>query len=65
MSEILPQSQIDSLLNELYSGEIDSDSIESKKDKKVKEYDFKNPKKVTKEELKVLTGIYDGFARHL
>lgn len=65
MSEILPQSQIDSLLNELYSGEIDSDSIESKKDKKVKEYDFKNPKKVTKEELKVLKGIYDNFARHL
>lgn len=65
MPEILSQSQIDSLLSELTSGMVSYDDIETKNTKKVKEYDFKSPKKFTKEQLKLLNGVYEIFSRHL
>jgi flagellar motor switch protein FliM len=64
MPEILSQSQIDNLLNELSSSDANCD-IPIKKEKKIKDYDFKSPKKFSKEQLKILTSIYDNFARHL
>lgn len=64
MAEILSQSQIDDLLNNLNSGEIDIKEIEShSKEKKIKEYDFRSPKKVTKETIKLLNGIYESYCR--
>ncbi|HHU17487.1 MAG TPA: flagellar motor switch protein FliM [Clostridiales bacterium] len=67
MSEILSQSQIDNLLNSLTSGnkDIKTDITEKKKDKKVKEYDFRNPKLFTREQLKLLYSIYENYARIL
>jgi len=41
------------------------DEIETKSAKKVKEYDFKSPKKFTKEQLKLLNSVYEVFSRHL
>lgn len=66
MPEILTQDQIDHLIDAISDVETDNEPVNSKKyDKKVKEYDFRNPKKFAKEELKLLEGIYDNFARHL
>ncbi len=64
MAEILSQSQIDALLNNLISGESKVESIEKEEgDGKVKLYDFSSPKKVTRENLKMLSGIYESYAR--
>lgn len=66
MAEVLSQSQIDDLLNNLNSGEIDIQEIEShSKEKKVKEYDFRSPKKITKETVNLLTGIYESYCRNI
>jgi flagellar motor switch protein FliM len=64
MAEILSQSQIDELLNNLSSGDVDIKEIETN-EKKVKEYDFRSPKKITKETIKLLKGIYEGYCRIL
>lgn len=66
MAEILSQSQIDELLNNLNSGEVDIKEIESQsKEKKIKEYDFRSPKKITKETIKLLSGIYESYCRNI
>lgn len=64
MAEILSQSQIDELLNNLSSGDVDIKEIEVN-EKKVKEYDFRSPKKITKETIKLLKGIYENYCRML
>ncbi|MCM1335266.1 MAG: flagellar motor switch protein FliM [Bacteroides sp.] len=63
MAETLTQEQIDALLNSAMSGEV----VESKDEKKseAKEYDFRSPKKFTKERIKVLDSIFDNYARLL
>lgn len=64
MADILSQSQIDALLNNLTSGEVDIDEIDKdSEDSKVKIYDFSSPKKVTRENLKLINGIYESYAR--
>lgn len=66
MAEILSQSQIDELLNNLNSGEIDIKEIESQsKEKKVKEYNFRSPKKITKETIHFLNSIFENYCRML
>jgi flagellar motor switch protein FliM len=64
MAEILSQSQIDELLNNLSSGDVDIKEIEVN-EKKVKEYDFRSPKKITKETIKLIKGIYENYCRML
>lgn len=64
MADILSQSQIDALLNNLISGESKVETSEKEEgDGKVKLYDFNSPKKVTRENLKMLSGIYESYAR--
>lgn len=64
MADILSQSQIDALLNNLTSGEVDIDEIDKDiDDSRVKIYDFSSPKKVTRENLKLINGIYESYAR--
>lgn len=62
MAEILSQSQIDELLNNLSSGDVSIQDLEAN-EKKVKEYDFRSPKKITKETIKLLKGIYENYCR--
>lgn len=62
MAEILSQSQIDELLNNLSSGDVSIQELEAN-EKKVKEYDFRSPKKITKETVKLLKGIYENYCR--
>lgn len=64
MAEILSQSQIDELLNNLSSGDVNIQELETN-EKKVKEYDFRSPKKITKETIKLLSGIYENYCRML
>lgn len=50
MAEQLSQSQIDALLKRMSSGEVDVEEPAHK----AREYDFRSPKKFTKEQLKAL-----------
>ena len=60
----MSQSEIDSLLNALSSGELDVKKIQNSDDsKKVKKYDFKNPQKISKEQLRTLEVIHENFGR--
>ncbi|QOX63947.1 flagellar motor switch protein FliM [Anoxybacterium hadale] len=65
MSEILSQSQIDSLLSSLTSGTKEMEPPEQNAGKKVKDYDFRSPKLFTREQLKLLYSIYENYARIL
>jgi flagellar motor switch protein FliM len=64
MSEVLSQSQIDALLNAVRSGEKDLEkSGEDQTEKKYRKYDFKSPRKFTKDRIKMLNGIFENYAR--
>ncbi|WP_427338653.1 flagellar motor switch protein FliM [Caloranaerobacter sp. DY30410] len=66
MSEVLSQSEIDALLKALTSGEVDVKEIkEEAKEKKVKKYDFRNPQKIAKDQMRTLGIIHDKLARLL
>lgn len=62
MAEILSQQQIDEMLQQLMTGDVDLENIQQEKSKKIKEYDFRSPKRFTKEQLKLLNSIFDNFA---
>lgn len=64
MAEVLSQNEIDALLNALSSGEVDVQEIkEVESSQKVKKYDFKNPQKVAKDQLRTLEIIHENFGR--
>jgi len=65
MSEILSQSQIDSLLSSLTSGIKEIEQPDQASGKKIKDYDFRSPKLFTREQLKLLYSIYENYARIL
>ncbi len=67
MAEVLSQSQIDALLKGINEGEIDEKASGDGADgqKKVKEYDFKSPKKFTKEQLKLIDNLHENLGRQL
>lgn len=65
MSEILSQSQIDSLLSSLTSGLKEMEQPDQSSGKKIKDYDFRSPKLFTREQLKLLYSIYENYARIL
>ncbi|KPU28208.1 flagellar motor switch protein FliM [Caloranaerobacter sp. TR13] len=66
MSEVLSQSEIDALLKALTSGEVDVKEIkEEAKEKKIKKYDFRNPQKIAKDQMRTLGIIHDKLARLL
>lgn len=64
MTEILSQNEIDALLNALTSGEVDVKEIqEAESVDKVKKYDFRNPQKIAKDQLRTLEIIHENFGR--
>jgi flagellar motor switch protein FliM len=64
MPEVLSQSQIDALLNSVRSGEKDlEEQSEEEPEKKYRKYDFRSPRKFTKDRIKMLNGIYENYAR--
>ncbi|MBQ5331886.1 MAG: flagellar motor switch protein FliM [Oscillospiraceae bacterium] len=67
MADVLSQKQIDELLNSFNTqGSKAFEEIEEQgSEKKVKSYDFKTPKKFTKEQLKVIDSIFENYSRVL
>ncbi len=65
MSEVLSQSEIDELLSSLTSEGADQAAPVMEETRRIKDYDFKSPKKFSKEQTKVLLSIFEGFSRHL
>lgn len=65
MADVLSQNEIDALLKQLSSGELDVDDIDDSKTVKVKEYDFSRPAKFSKEHLRTLEIIFEHFGRLL
>lgn len=65
MKDVLAQSQIDELLNDIIGGKVEIDNEEVKKAKKVKEYNFKIPRKLAKEQMRTIVGVYEIYAKHL
>jgi len=65
MPEQLSQGQIDALLKRLSTGEVEVDDVQQPNSKKIRDYDFKSPKKFTKEQLKALDSLHENFARLL
>ena len=64
MAEVLSQSEIDSLLSALSSGEIEPDQFPREEEKhKVKLYDFRSPQKFSKDHIRTLELIHDNYAR--
>lgn len=65
MAEVLSQSQIDALLKGIQAGEVAIDSVDDDPKKRVKEYDFRSPKRFTREQLKLIDSVYQNYARRL
>jgi flagellar motor switch protein FliM len=65
VGDILSQSEIDSLLAAMSSGELDVEQMPDKDDRQVKNYDFKRPAKFSKEHLRTLEIIYEHYGRLL
>ena len=63
MGEILSQNEIDALLNQLSSGELDVESISNAEEKPVRDYDFSRPTKFSKEHLRTLEIIFEHYGR--
>lgn len=64
MSEVLSQSQIDALLNAVRSGEKDvNQQDEAKPEQRYRKYNFKDPRKFTKDRIKMLNGIFENYTR--
>ena len=63
MAEVLSQSQIDALLAAAMSGT--QDLSQQKEEKKYQKYDFRSPRKYTKERLKMLNGVFENYAKVL
>ena len=62
MAEVLSQSQIDALLSSMQGGGAARPKEEAP-EKKYRKYDFKSPRKFTKDRLKMIRGIFDNYSR--
>ncbi|KNF08824.1 flagellar motor switch protein FliM [Gottschalkia purinilytica] len=66
MTEVLSQNEIDALLNALSSGEVDVKDIKEESDeKRIRNYDFRNPQKIAKDQLRTLEIMHENLARLL
>ncbi|MCM1297984.1 MAG: flagellar motor switch protein FliM [Firmicutes bacterium] len=65
MADTLTQEQIDALLNQALSGDVIETSSESDDSDRIKEYDFRSPKKFTKEKIRIIETIFESYARAL
>lgn len=63
MADVLSQNEIDALLKQLSSGELDVDTMGDEPAVKIKDYDFARPAKFSKEHLRTLEIIFEHFGR--
>ena len=64
MRDVLAQLRYNDFANEKII-ERPATAEKGKKQKRIKEYDFKIPRKFTKEQLRTVVGVYDIYARHV
>ncbi len=76
MVEVLDQGDIDALLAAVDSGEVETESESSKRifsntrreaeleDLEIRPYDFKRPERVSKDQMRALENLHEGFARN-
>lgn len=65
MAEILSQSQIDALLKGISDGGVQNTPSMDPHQKKIKDYDFRSPKKFTKEQLRLIDNLHENLGRQL
>lgn len=65
MADILSQNQIDDLLKGINSGDVSEEKSNIAGGRKVKEYDFRSPKKFTKEQLRTMDSLHENLSRLL
>ncbi|MBQ4057757.1 MAG: flagellar motor switch protein FliM [Lachnospiraceae bacterium] len=63
MADVLSQNEIDALLKQLSSGELDVENMDNEPTVKIKDYDFARPAKFSKEHLRTLEIIFEHFGR--
>ncbi len=63
MADVLTQAQIDEMLKSVAMGA--EPLVTKTEEAQVKEYDFRAPKKFTKEQIKILESIFENYARLL
>jgi flagellar motor switch protein FliM len=70
MADVLEQSEIDSLLSAVEAGSTSAESLSSvgsaarQEPRDVSTYDFKRPERVSKDQMRAIESIHDGFARN-
>ncbi len=64
MADVLSQHEIDNLLNEMTSGNVDVDQLLSGKYQKsdITNYDFRRPNRISKNQVRTLHTIHESFA---
>lgn len=73
MADVLSQSQIDALLKSMGGNEssteeapvVEQQKVIEKEEKKYNRYDFYSPRKFTKDKMRVLTSVFENYARIL
>ncbi len=75
MADVLDQNEVDALLQAVAEGEVGSGSSASAaptdteggpgKKAEMRSYDFKRPERVSKDQMRALEGVHEGFARNL
>lgn len=66
MANILNQDEIDSLLGAMERGEIEeNEEDKSSDDIRIKDYNFRRPSLITKDQLRSFTNIHENFAREM
>jgi flagellar motor switch protein FliM len=73
MRDVLDQSDIDALMSAVSSGEVEEPSHEGQifsrhrgelDHVEIKDYDFKRPERISKDQMRALQGLHEGFARN-
>ena len=65
MAEILSQDEIDALLRGISTGEVDAEDAKEEKDQKLRVFDFRRPEKFSRDHMRTLEMMHEGFARHM
>ncbi len=72
MADVLDQSEVDALLAAVDSGQLETGTAAlidgpsfGPADKQIEDYDFKRPERVSKDQLRALEAIHEGFSRNL
>ena len=65
MSDVLDQNEIDSLISSLSSGDVDVEEMKQGSEEQIRNYDFKRPNKLSKEQMRTLEMIHENLARIL